>query len=92
MHAHALLTAETRRTVTGSRTFLTDLRSHPPIVLRQTSTGRIPCADGTADALRVCIAAGAAGPLGGDRFRLDVRVGDGGSLLLTEVSSTMLLP
>lgn len=40
----------------------------------------------------VCLAAGAAGPLGGDRLRLEARVGEGSALVLGEISPTLLLP
>ncbi|MEO7146550.1 MAG: urease accessory protein UreD [Terrimesophilobacter sp.] len=41
---------------------------------------------------RVSLTSGAAGPLGGDDFVLEVRVGRGSTLVLNEVSSTLLLP
>ncbi len=44
------------------------------------------------DAARICVTAGAAGPVGGDRFRLDVEVGAGSTLVLGEISPTLLLP
>lgn len=43
-------------------------------------------------AARVCLAAGAAGPVGGDHFELTVDVGPGSTLVLREVSATLLLP
>lgn len=44
------------------------------------------------DAVYVCIAAGAAGPVGGDRLSLSVDVGAHSTLVLADISSTVLLP
>jgi len=71
-------------------TRLTTLRSDAPVVLRPTR-GDGGCA-ALDDAVHVCVAAGAAGPLGGDQFAIDVDVGAGTTLVLTEVSSTLALP
>lgn len=69
------------------------LRSNSALVLRPTqAAGPEPLvrrADGVA---RVSLVAGAAGPLGGDDFALDICVGAGTTLLLNEISSTLLLP
>lgn len=40
----------------------------------------------------VTLVAGAAGPLGGDRFRFEIEVGPDSMLELTEVAATLLLP
>ena len=58
---------------------ITTLRSQPPLVLRP-----------TADA--VYLAAGAAGPLGGDELELDVVVGAGARATLRTVAATVALP
>jgi urease accessory protein len=69
------------------------LRSHAPLVLRPTLPKACPmpiCR--TAGAAHVSLASGAAGPLGGDDFQLDVRVGRGSTLVLSDISATLLLP
>lgn len=78
------------------RTTITRLRSDPPLVLRPTvPTGPEPPARwhlaGPATA-RVALAAGAAGPIGGDRLRLDVEVGAGATLVVRSVAATVVLP
>ncbi|WP_328660902.1 urease accessory protein UreD [Streptomyces sp. NBC_00334] len=78
------------------RTRISVLRSGWPLMLRATA----PLADTpatawvgrTTDPARVHLAAGAAGPLGGDRLRLEVRVGPGSALVLGEIATTLLLP
>ncbi|MDJ0355230.1 urease accessory protein UreD [Paenarthrobacter sp. PH39-S1] len=42
--------------------------------------------------MSVSLAAGAAGPLGGDRLRLDIDVAEGATLMLSAVAATVLLP
>lgn len=78
------------------RTTITRLRSDGPVVLRPTIA---PRADpfpgwnlGGLGAAWVSRAAGAAGPLGGDDLRLDVRVGAGAALILRDVSASLVLP
>ncbi|WP_326696703.1 urease accessory protein UreD [Streptomyces sp. NBC_01754] len=95
--ASARLVTEQASARDGSvRTRLRVLRSSWPLMLRATSlpgpgplTGWV-CRD--APAACVHLAAGAAGPLGGDRLRLEVDVRAGSSLMLGEVSPTLLLP
>lgn len=65
---------------------LCDLRSDPPLTLRP--TGR---AVGGA-AVRVHLVGSAAGPLGGDDLRLDVRIGAGARLDVRSVAATMVHP
>lgn len=94
MHAEAAVA--TRRVAGGNgraRTRISKLRSEPPLTLRPTiASGREPRLDGEARPARVCVAAGAAGPVGGDRLALAVDVGEGSSLVLRDVSATLLLP
>lgn len=69
------------------------MRSEAPLVLRPTiGTGEEPGVFGDPDAARVTIAAGAGGPVGGDRLELSVVVGPGSTLVLCEASATLLLP
>jgi urease accessory protein len=76
VRAHAALTAEADP---AGRTRLTVLRSQAPLVLR-------PAADA------VYLAAGAAGPIGGDRLSLTIAVGAGACLTLRTVAATVALP
>lgn len=69
------------------------LRSHAPLMLRPTlPKGREPLVHGMAGIARVSLATGAAGPLGGDDFTLDIHVGASSTLVLHEISATLLLP
>lgn len=72
------------------------LRSQGALVLRPTREDlpgwahRWEIAD--AQVATVRLAAGAAGPLGGDHWRLDVEVGDGATLMLRSVAALLALP
>jgi len=72
------------------------LRSEVPLVLRPTLPPADPPYPAWEEAMRggctVALVAGAAGPLGGDELRLEVVVGAGSALTLTEVGATLLLP
>ncbi|AHG64771.1 urease accessory protein UreD [Advenella mimigardefordensis DPN7] len=69
------------------------LRSQAPLILRPTHAKEPePQALRTGSVARVSLVSGAAGPLGGDDFELNIRVGAGSTLLLNEISSTLLLP
>jgi urease accessory protein len=89
----ALARVATERDLRG-RTRICVLRSGWPLMLRTT----LPLEQGavtawaTPDAARVYLAAGGAGPVGGDRLRLEICVGEGSALILGEVSPTLLLP
>jgi urease accessory protein len=72
---------------------ITALRSQAPLMPHAAiAKEREPWAAHACDFVRVCMAAGAAGPVGGDHLRLDVHVGAGSSLVLTEASATLLFP
>jgi urease accessory protein len=93
MRAHACVAT----TLAGSdarhpRTRVTTLRSAPPLTLRLAAKAPEPWAAHAIDAARVCLTAGAAGPVGGDQLTLHVDVGRGSALVLSEVSPTLLLP
>lgn len=96
MRAHAGIDVARRPGGGDIRTRIRRLRSEGPIVLRPTREALPAWADrwrippGAAASVRV--AAGAAGPIGGDRWRLDVRVGEGATLLLGSVAATLVLP
>lgn len=90
MTARAALSCEN---VDGAVNRLTRLRSEGQFVLRPTQPkGFEPWTHGTADAGRVSVSSGTAGPLGGDRLSLDVFVGPGAVLVLNEISATLALP
>lgn len=75
------------------RSRVTTLRSQAPLVLRPTHPkGPEPWTAGDPAAVRVCLAAGAAGPIGGDAYAFTVDVGTGSTLVLRQVSATLLLP
>ena len=79
-----------------TRTRITRLRSDPPLVLRPTNpAGPEPLQRwnlrGTPIA-RVSLAAGAAGPAGGDDLHLSIDVGPGAALVLRTVAATLVLP
>ncbi len=93
MYAHAALSTELRHGPHGSHTQVTTLRSDPPLTLRHGVVHEPePGIANTPGLARVTLAAAAAGPVGGDRYQLDVHVGAGSTLLLNEVSATLLLP
>lgn len=94
MRARAHLVTQLRASPAGSqRSCVSTLRSEAPLVLRLTrAKAPEPWAATGGDVARVSLAAGAAGPVGGDELTLDVEVGAGSSLVLCEVSSTLLLP
>lgn len=92
MRARAHLCTEL---VSGSppRTRLSVLRSQAPLKLRPSiARGPEPWAPYAVEPARVCLAASGAGPMGGDDLSLDIEVGAGTTLLLTEASATLLLP
>lgn len=69
------------------------MRSQTPFVLRPTTIRSAAAWVGTrADVARVSLVAGAAGPVGGDQLSLHVTVGAGSTLVLSEVSASLLLP
>jgi urease accessory protein len=67
-------------------TRLAELRGQPPLVLRRTGP---PPGTGPAE---VHLVGGAAGPLGGDRLRLEIEVGAGAALCLRTVAASLALP
>lgn len=62
------------------RTRLAVLRSEPPLLLRPTGPAQVH------------LVGGAAGPLGGDRLRIEVSVGPGATLTLRTVAASLALP
>ena len=93
MRSRAAVGTAERDWSTGRRTAcLTTLRSDAPVVLRPTRAHGVEGCAFLDEAIHVSVAAGAAGPLGGDHFCLDVDVGDGTALVLAGVSSTLALP
>jgi urease accessory protein len=98
MHAQAAVATEYVEAALTSgpgqgRTRVCSLRSQSPLMLRLTRAKEPdPWTVDSYGVARVCVAAGAAGPIGGDRYALDVDVGAGSTLVLGEVAPTLLLP
>ncbi len=91
MFAKALLSSELSRD--GCRSVVNTLRSDGPLVLRQCNPKSAePLIHKRRDVARVALAAGTAGPIGGDHYSLDVHVGAGSTLVLSEVSAMLVLP
>lgn len=91
MAARAALASEL--SPNGARSRVKTLRSDGPLVLRPSNPkGPEPLTARRHDVARVAMAAGTAGPLGGDRYSLEVHVGPGSTLVLTEVSAMLILP
>lgn len=97
MRAHAKLRVEREVAGDGSaQVRMPVLRSEGALVLRPTGE-RLPdwvarWGINRSDAATVRLAAGAAGPLGGDHWRLDIEVGDGATLVLSAVAALLALP
>jgi urease accessory protein len=76
-----------------ARSRISNLRRQAPLVPRPTgASGFEPFVDGDPNAARVALTTAAAGPLGGDHYVFDVRVGAGSTLVIREVSATLVLP
>lgn len=85
--------AHVRTELQGGRTRLEVLRSQAPLSLRPTIPRQSePWARFVDDPAHLCMTAAAAGPLGGDELVLEVEVGAGSALVLTESSATLVLP
>jgi len=82
MRATARITAVAE----AGRTRLVTLRSETPLLVRRTSPS---LADGEVE---VHLVGGAAGPLGGDRLRIEVTVGPGARLCVRSVAASLALP
>ncbi len=97
MHAHARVHVERETRGDGvARTRIRRLRSEGALVLkptRETLPGWF-CRWNihSSEIASVRVVAGAAGPLGGDHWRLDVQVGEGATLMLGAVAATLILP
>lgn len=91
MSASAALASELASNRRDSR--LTTLRSDGPLVLRPSHPkGPEPLTHRRRGVARVALAAATAGPLGGDSYSLDVHVGAGSTMVLTDVSAVLVLP
>ncbi len=94
MIARAHLSTEIRTTSSGrARNCISTLHSEAPLVLRiARAKAPEPWAADAEDVLRVALTAGSGGPVGGDQLDLMVDVGARSSVVLTEISPTLLLP
>lgn len=97
MRAHARVEADSLVDGDGLlRTRISWMRSQAPLMLRPTRETLPSCLSRwNTDAHAVAsvrLAAGAAGPLGGDQLRIDIRVGERATLIVNAVAATLLLP
>lgn len=76
----------------SGRTRVSALRAEAPLLLKTTRQKEPEPWPAPAAVARVSVTAGAAGPLGGDDYRLDVEVGAGSTLVLGDISPTLVLP
>ncbi|MFW6721179.1 urease accessory protein UreD [Streptomyces sp. MAR4 CNY-716] len=81
VRAHARITAAPDAC---GGTALPELAGDGPLALRRIRAG--------AEEARVCLVGAMAGPLGGDRLRLDVHVETGAALYVTSAAATLALP
>jgi urease accessory protein len=79
-------TARIAAVAEAGRTRLVTLRSEPPILVRKTGPRH------THGEVEVHLVGGAAGPLGGDRLRIEVTVGPGARLCVRTVAASLALP
>lgn len=93
MHCRASVSTRAERTSRGVVTRVARLRAQAPLVPRPTGAGGFePYVGGDPSAARVALSTGAAGPVGGDHYELEVVVGAGSTLVLREISATLVLP
>lgn len=91
MFARAVLSSELA--ANGRNSQVKTLRCDGPLVLRKSNPkGPEPLTHRVHGIARVALAAGTAGPLGGDAYTLDITVGAGSTLFLQEVSAMLILP
>jgi urease accessory protein len=76
----------------SGRTRISTWHAEAPLLLKTTRPKEPEPWPHLKGAARVSLTAGAAGPIGGDAYRLDVDVGAHSTLMLCDVSPTLLLP
>ncbi len=84
--------ATARRPDRAARTQVSTWHAEAPLLLKATRQKEPEPWPQLTEPARVSLTAGAAGPIGGDAYRLDVEVGAHSTLVLTDVSPTLLLP
>jgi urease accessory protein len=93
MRAQSRIVTSWRPGPDGSgRTRISTLYAEAPLLLRTTRQKEPEPWSDLKGAARVSVTAGAAGPIGGDAYRLDVEVGARSALVLGDISPTLLLP
>lgn len=96
MRASAYITVAPAHTNGTPGTRIIRLRSDPPLVLRPTNpSGHEPWRNWNLQGLapaHVSLAAGAAGPVGGDDLRLSIEVEPRAALVLRTIAATLVLP
>lgn len=76
----------------SGRTRITTMHAEAPLLLKTTRKKEPEPWPHLNGAVRVSVTAGAAGPIGGDVYRLDVEVGARSTMVLGDISPTLLLP
>ena len=90
MNCHAAIEVDTDE---SGQSWVSRLRRDGPLVPREMGIyGFEPYIQKSPQAVRVALTTAAAGPLGGDNYQLDIRVGAGATLFLREVSASLILP
>jgi urease accessory protein len=79
-------TARVAAVADGGRTRLVTLRSQTPVLVRRTGPRH------RRGEIEVHVVGGAAGPLGGDRLRIELEVGPGARLCVRTVAASLALP
>jgi urease accessory protein len=93
MRAQSRVATRWRAGPDGSgRTRISTWHAESPLLLKTTRPKEPEPWPHLKDAARVSLTAGAAGPIGGDAYRLEVDVGACSALVLGDISPTLLLP
>lgn len=93
MRCRAVVRTRADATAHGTVSRVEGLRAQAPLVPRPTgASGFEPYVRRDPAAARVALSTGAAGPVGGDHYELEIVVGAGSTLVLREISATLVLP
>lgn len=93
MRAHSRVATEWRLRPDGcGTTRISTLHAEAPLLLKLIRQKEPEPWANLKGAARVSVTAGAAGPIGGDVYRMDVEVGARSTLVLGDISPTVLLP
>lgn len=93
MRAHSRVATRWRPGPDGhGTTHLSTVHAEAPLLVKTTRQKEPEPWPPLTGAARVSLTAGAAGPIGGDSYRLDIEVGAHSTLVLGDISPTLLLP